>query len=150
MSVNQAELIGKNMLLQSFKRIIKGDFEEVYQEMIDKLAYSINQSFDNILDALNNNISLNNNIACTLRDLLVNVGPDGTPLRTANIKLLNAQVKAIGCTVISSINNTNNTRIPTSQPFITFTQNNDIIIINNISGLRTNDSYTLKVIVWHG
>lgn len=138
------------MLLQSFKRIIKGDFPEEYGELIEKLSYSINLGFDNVLNALNNNVNLTNNIACTLKDVQVNVDADGFPLKSATIKLLNAQVKAIGCTVISSVNLNNNARYPTSQPFVTFTQNNDTIIINNISGLQVNDSYILKVIVWHG
>lgn len=138
------------MLLQSFKRIIKADFEDKYQDLIEKLSYSINLGFDNILNALNNNVNLSNNIACTLKDVQVNVGVDGFLLKPATIKLLNAQVKAIGSTVILSTNNSNAARLPTNQPFITFTQNNDTIIISHISGLQANDSFTLKVIVWHG
>ncbi len=138
------------MLLQSFKRIIKSDFADDEQDMIEKLSYSINQGFDNVLNTLNNNVSLANNVACTLRDFQVAVDSTGTPKKAVVMKLLNSQVKAIGSTVITSNNITNARRVPTSQPFITFSQNNDTIIISNISGLQVDDNYVLKVIIWHG
>lgn len=138
------------MKLQSFRRIIKSDYSADEQSLVDKLSSSINIAFDNVFEALNGKIDLTNNVSCTVTSVNVMTNSSGVPAVTTAFKISSANVKVIGCSVISAINNTNTTTYPTSSPFIIFSQNNDVITINNISGLVADNNYTLKIIAWYG
>lgn len=138
------------MQLQSYRRINKNDYDKQYQPIVEKIANSINIAFDNILEAFNKKVDLANNIACTVTDVQTVVDNSGNPTISTSFKISSTTIKVIGCQVINATNNTNSSVIPTGQPFINFSQNNNIININNITNLTAGNNYTLKVIAWYG
>jgi hypothetical protein len=132
-------------LLQSYRRIFNTDYAKQYQDLINTLAVSINQGFDNLYQMANNNVSLTNNILCTVASVPVTVNSSGTPT-TSTAFAISFTTKMLGATVLNAVGPSGT--YPTSQPFISFTQNNQNIVINNISGLQANTQYTLTIVAW--
>lgn len=136
------------MKLPNFIRIIKTDYKEEQQDLVDKLAFSINPNLETIYDALNNKLTLSENIACTMKDIDIIVDSSGKPTNISSFQLNNNN-KLDGIIVISATNTVNSSIYPTSMPFITYTQNGKIININNISGLQANTLYRLRVVAFN-
>lgn len=132
-----------------FRRLFRQDFKEEYGDLIDGLSPAINTGIETLYNVFNKNVDLSNNIQCTVKDVTVEVDSSGTPKVTTSFALdvLNTPVK--GTTVILANNLTNTSTYPTSQPFVSFSQNANNLIINNVSGLQANQKYTLRVIAWN-
>lgn len=135
------------MKLPSFRRLIKTDYNEEFQELVEKLGESINNGIETILQALNHNISLSDNILCTVKDIEVNTDATGK-VKESVIIALSFDTPASGTQVIKVENLNNLSLYPLSQPFISFTQGTKKITINNITGLQANSNYRLKVVVY--
>ncbi len=136
------------MKIPNFKRLTKSDYNKEDQEFIDKLGFIINNSFEVIYEALNRKVDLVNNIACTVRDVTLSVDSEGAPVATASFSLDNPQSKVIGCQVISCVNLDESNVFPTATPFITFTQTNTGILINNVAGLPAGTNFRLKIVAY--
>lgn len=126
------------------RRIQKEDFEEKMQETIDKLALSLNNFMDQTKSALDGNLDFNN-FNQQIVTVAVTVDANGKPLITTKFKST-LSTKVIGTQCISAVNTTNPTVYPTSSPFISYTQNADLVTILNVSGLQANNKYTLTLI----
>lgn len=136
------------MRLPLFKRIFKSDYTPEQQGLIEKLSSSINIGMELIYDALNKKLTLIDNIASTVRDVVITSNVSGVPLTTTQFSLdLTTQV--MGVQVIRAENLTNSSIYPSSGVFITYSQSGNNIIINHITGLQANNQYRLKVIAWH-
>lgn len=124
-----------------FKRIVKEDFPAQYQDLIEKLAFPINSHMEQVRNALNKNINFDN-LAQDLVTLRILTGANSQPLNnvTFKSKLLS---KIRGIMVISATNVSSNTTYQQIQPFITFSQNLDIVNIISIGGLSPNTTYDL-------
>lgn len=133
--------------LQSFKRIIVEDFEEKYKDLISKLGYSVNSFADDVLNALNKNISVSDNLNINKKTIIITVDPTGKPVSNPKITTgLNAI--CTGISVIRAVNNTNSTITPTQCPFITFSDDGGQLTIQKITGLTPNQQYSLNIILW--
>lgn len=135
------------MKLPSFRRLFKGDYDEKDQQLVEKLSVSLNNGIDVLYNTLNKNASLKDNIFCTVKDISIQVGSTGTPTLTTGFKL-DFTSKLSGIQVIRAINSTNSNVYPTGQPFISYTQNADSVVINNITGLSSGYTWALKVVAY--
>lgn len=135
------------MRLPNFKRLFTNDFEEQFKSLINQLSVSINIGFENLYQALNNNISLKDNVACTVKTLTVNLVSGGTPKTPTSFQLDKAGT-VLGLTVLRAVNLTNSSVYPTSGVFISWTQTNNGVLINNITGLQTNQNYQLTIVAY--
>ena len=135
------------MLLQSFKRLFKGDFDQKDQPFVEKFSFFFNNGIETLYNALNKNISLKDNILCTVRDLEVAVFSTGLPKTTTSISV-DISGKIIGLNVLKVENLTNSNSYPSSAVFISWTQDNKTIYINHITGLTVNDNYRIKVVAY--
>lgn len=115
--------------------------------MIQKLSVTINNGFENLYNALQQNVSLGDNIACTVKQVTVTVDSTGTPTTTSSFSVTTTGTLT-GLTVMAAANQTTPTVYPTGTPFITFTQNSQLITITNITGLPANNSFQLTVCAW--
>ncbi len=131
---------------QSFKRLVVEDFPEKERESVGKIANSINPFAEDILECLNNNLSMEDNLAAAQRSVTVTTS-SGVP--TAALTIPTGLTSACaGTQVIKALNKTTATNSPTSQPFITFTNEGGFIKISKITGLQDNEKYVLTVILW--
>lgn len=134
--------------LRSYKRLITSDFEKEDQELIERIGGSINDSFNELYFTLNGRVELTNNIACTVRTVDITVDSNGIPVSRTTFTL-NSTTPVIGCQVIMAANQTNTVVYPTGAPFISFTQLDQALLINHITGLQANNRYTLRIVAYN-
>jgi hypothetical protein len=135
--------------LRSYKRITTSDFNPDFKEIVEGLGSTVNDSFGDIYFVLNGRADLANNISCTLRDVEITANASGTPINRTVFTVKNATLPVIGITVILALNLSNPSGYPTSQPFISFTQIDGGILINNITGLQPNQRYLIRLVAWN-
>lgn len=133
--------------LPSFKRIFYTDFPKDFQSLVEQLSYTINQGFDSVFSALNNNLTLNDNLAVTVKDVTVTVNSSGTPTSATSFTIANSNT-IVGTQVIKATNNTSATVYPSGGVFLSYTQSGNLITINNIAGLPENNQFTLRVVAY--
>lgn len=136
------------MLLPSFRRLNKQDYQTEYQKLVDQLASSLNIAIDSLNGAVNKNISLTDNIAGTLKDINVTVDANGLPTSATQFSLTVANQKIIGTQVIYAQNTANSAIYPTGGIFISFTQTTTGILINNITGLPSGQPFLIRVMAY--
>lgn len=132
--------------IQAPKRIRKEDFPEDYQELIDKMAYIINNFFDEVYFAFQGNIDFTN---ISQQLVNVNVSLDGSGNLIQNYQVsynLPSIVRGVIC--VKAENLDNSSVYPTSQPFVSFTlKSGNIFEITNVSGLQNSSNYKLTLIL---
>jgi hypothetical protein len=133
------------MKLASYRRIITQDYSEDDQELIEQLGGTVNDSFNSIYSALNKRINFTDNIASTVKELVVTLDSNGIPqqLIRFNVDVPNTPVVQVICGRARNI--TNPGVYPTAAPFVSFTQNGNTIIINHITGLAANQQWRIIV-----
>lgn len=138
---------GKKIKFPSFKRIFKTDYPQDQQNLVEKLSLTINNGFETLYNAMANNVSIGDNIACTVKTITTAVNSTGTPTSTLSFQIsTTGQIK--GISVIRADNQTKSTVYPNSHPFISFSQNDKVVTINNITGLPVNNTFNLTIIAW--
>ena len=133
--------------LQSFKRINVEDFEQKDKAVVAKLAYAINNFAEDVLNAFNNQVSIDDNLNITKKDFIVTVDGNGKVIGNSSLRT-GLDHPCLGITVIKAINNTVSTRIPTGTPFVTFSENSGLITILNVTNLQASNQYSLKLLLY--
>lgn len=134
------------MKLPSYRRLFKTDYAEEYQELVDKMAVSINNGFDTLYDALNNKLTFTDNILSTITEFTISVDSSGVPIKkNTQFKLSSNQTTLQGLLVIDCYEEKTGNP-PPSAPFVSFTKNENSIIITNVRGLTPSTNYTIKVL----
>lgn len=131
--------------IPDLKRITKEDFPEQYRDLIEKLAFPLNSHMEQVRNLFNKNITFDN-LAQDITTLSVQTGANGQPINKIEFKsTLNDRVK--GLIPISANITSNNTSFVTQMPFISFTQDVNIVRITNIAGLSPETTYELTLLV---
>lgn len=135
------------MKLPNFRRLVTSDYPKEFQKLVDILSVSVNNGFEVLYEALNGEVTLRENIKCTVKDVTVTVSSNGTPLQSTAFTLNNTN-KVDMIMVGLAVNQNNPAIYPTSQPFISGAQNGNVYNINNISGLQANQPYLLRLVAY--
>lgn len=135
------------MKLPSFKRLFSSDFPSEYKQLIDTLSSSLNNGIDVLYQALNNQITLRDNISATVKDVTIIVDGSGTPTQGSSMKL-NTTNKVDGVMVISALNQTNSAAYPPAAVFVNFSQSSNTLNINNVAGLTAGQTYVLRIVAF--
>jgi hypothetical protein len=132
------------MIIPSFKRLAKQDYPQDQQPFIEKLGFIINNSFDIMYEALNKKLTVRENFAGTLREVVVRVDADGVPVGTVGIALdTGNRVQYLQVHTVTDVDNTS--VYPTAMPYISFTQTQTGLIFNHIAGLPAGTNFRLKL-----
>jgi hypothetical protein len=131
--------------MSTFKRILPEDFKKDDRELIGQLAYVFNPVVDQLNTQLDNGLTFEANISIQIKTLTAKVDETGKPVPNVAFKW-DLTGRCIGLWCIYAQNTSAPNTYPTSQPFLSFTENNGQILINNISGLQPNQNYTLRVL----
>lgn len=134
--------------LPTLRRLFKNDFKPEYSELVEKLIVSINNGFDNVYDALNNKITLRNNVLCNIKDFTVQVSSAGVPL--TNLILNVGFNNNINVVTVGKVDNITNTLLyPSSGVTISWEQlAPGSLKIKHISGLTEGNSYNIRVVIY--
>ena len=135
------------MKLPSFKQIFSTDFPKEFKKLVDQLSLLLNNPIGVLYTALNNNLSLRDNLNVTIKDVLVTVDSSGAPLQSTAFTL-RTTTKVDGVIVILAINQVNSAVYPTGGVFISGVQGATSYTINNITGLQPNQEYSLRVVAF--
>jgi hypothetical protein len=127
---------------------MKQDYAEEFQDFLEKIAASLNYGIEVLYSALNNNLTLKDNLACTIAEFSVTVGATGDPTVRTSFTL-NNNLRVEGMVVLAVTNNVNASTYPPAAVFINFTSQSDTVIINNITGLTSGVSYKIKVVAFY-
>lgn len=136
------------MKLPSFKRLNKTDFKDEYNDLIDGISFTINSAIESINEALNSNVSLKDNVACTVKDIQV-VVKDSTGVLTTKttVKLNSKDSQVLGVTVINATSLSDNS-IPDSGVFLKYAQNGSTVDFTHARGLSVGVKYQLRVVIY--
>lgn len=135
------------MKLPNFRRLIKTDFPQNEQNLVEKIASSLNYGLEVVYEALNNKISLQDNILCTVKDLQITVNASGIPIVQTSFRPTFPGT-VIGLQVIKADNLTNTNTYPSSGISVSFVQTDTGILINHITGLQANNTYQLRIVAY--
>lgn len=133
--------------LPGYKRIYSTDFPKDSQPAMEQLSYTVNNAFEGIFSALANNLNLSDNLAVSVRDLTVSVDANGNPLSTLSFGIDNNNPIS-GVIVIKASNQTNTSTYVTGAPFISYSQTGSKIIVNNITGIPTGNTFSVRVVAF--
>lgn len=136
------------MKLQDFKRIRFEDFSEEEQNLIEKLAFPINDNFESVYEALQSRLTFGDNVASTSNEFTTSVDANGVPRNNIFIKLSNnlivqglLPIKVVPLDNVFPLGGVGLTYQQTT------TQGISGIIISNIQGLPPLKNFTIKVLV---
>lgn len=129
--------------IQAPKRIRVEDFKSEEQDLVSKIGQSINTFQDAVYSAFQNGINFDN-LARQLSTITVQTDATSKVRGDSQIKLI-IQSKPVGISVVRVINLTNPSVYPTSHPFLSWSLNDSLIIINNISGLPPSAQLQLTI-----
>ena len=128
------------------KRLIKEDFEAQFQPLIDKIAIIVNPAIEGIVNALNKNISFEDNITIQVKDMDVAVNSNGIPISAISFNSeLKTKLKGIIC--IRADNLSNSSSYPSGGVFLSFSEDGKTIKVSHITGLTASDKYRLKLLI---
>lgn len=135
------------MTLPSLRKLFKADFKPEFQELIETMIPTVNNGIEVLYELGNGKISIKDNLAGVVRDIDLSVNAQGIPVSLSTFTL-NSGDRILGATVIKTENLTNSSIYPTSAPFITYSQLENRITINHITGLVSGNNYRIRVKTW--
>lgn len=127
-----------------FSRLDKGDFDKKDQDLVDRMGYILNPFMEQTSKAFDKKIN-NDNLNQEYITFNISVDAAGTPSQKTQLKS-NLNTAVIGTSVIQAKNTTTPSNYPIATPFISFTQAQAIVTINNISGLQAGDKYSITIL----
>lgn len=134
------------MKISGFKRLIKEDFPEDQQPLIEKLATVFNIFQEQVYYAFNNNITIDENLNAQSVVYQVTVDSNGVPTGNSQIKYT-LKTKPKGSQVIN-VQNLTDTTLLSGAPFITYSLNGNILTINQVTGLLPGKVYSVTIVFY--
>ena len=132
------------MKLPNFKRLIKTDFKEEDQPLVNGLASIWNYGIEVLYLALNNRLTLTENLSATIKDVNLRVDANGVPIVTLIIPS-DTTINDVRIGKIDNLTNSSNTPI-TAVMVVDWQPVQNGIKINKIVGLTANELYKLRII----
>jgi len=96
---------------------------------------------------MTNNVSLQDNILCTVKTFTVQVDSTGKPTTSTTFPLTFTGTCA-GISLINIINTTTSGAYPPGGVTVSFSQTQNGIQINNITGLAAMNNYSITIVAW--
>ena len=131
------------MKISAFKRIVKEDFEEKDQPLIEKLSSVFNLFQEQVYYAFNNNITIAENLNAVMVTYKAKVDVTGKPIGNNQIKYT-LKTRPVGSMVINA--RSYDGSLLTGSPFVTYTINGEIITITQLTGLLPNKDYDVTIV----
>ncbi len=141
--------------IQKPARIVASDFDEEIRPTVEKMADVINPALEEFWQTLQGELSLSNFKWGLLTNFIVKVDANGTPLVDGSDSRLTARIKnpstgtIFGSLVVKATCIDDSSLFVTSTPYITFSvDQNNLLNIQNVSGLVANKRYQLNILIF--
>lgn len=130
--------------IPDLKRIVKEDYPSEFRPLIERLAFPLNSHMEQVRSAFNKNINFEN-LAQELKTINFTTGDNGQPITAVSFRSdINTRIQ--GIIPVRVIITSNNTAFATQLPIISWTQENNIVSIQNIGGLSPRTGYSLTLL----
>lgn len=127
-------------MLPDTRRLNREDFQDA-PNWIDPMLTVINTFMDSVYNIMNRNISLTQNL--NIQIVAINVETDtNSDIKPVKLKTT-VRGRVAGVSVIRVIT----TDTSSISPFVSFTQNENILTISNIASLNSNEKYKIILLV---
>jgi hypothetical protein len=139
------------MKISNFSRIKKEDFAEEDRQVADRIGGSINPFTQEVYTLTNKNITIADNLyqeIITL-EITTSVSNSMIPKVTSRFKN-NLRTIIKGISVINVENLTNSSTYPTGAVQVFFSENNNIVTINRVTSLQSDNKYRLTLLTYGG
>lgn len=127
-------------MLPDTRRLNREDFQDA-PNWIDPMLTVINAFMDSVYNIMNRNISLTQNLNIQIATINVETDSNGD-IKPVKLKTT-IRGRVAGVTVIRVIS----TDTSSISPFVSFTQNENILTISNIASLNSNQKYKIILLV---
>lgn len=127
-------------MLPDTRRLNREDFQEA-PNWIDPMLTVINAFMDSVYNIMNRNISLTQNLNIQIVTINVETDTNGD-IKPVKLKTT-VRGRVAGVSVIRVIT----TDTSSISPFVSFTQNENILTISNIASLNSNQKYKIILLV---
>jgi hypothetical protein len=133
----------------NIKRLKSEDFPEEQRELVDRIAGSLNDFVEQTIFLLTKRVDFKN-LNQTIASVNITSGStnttDGSIRSPVTIKTdINGRI--VGTVLINLVNKTNPIALPTNQPFVSYTINQNLITIQKVYGLNNTSEYTLTLLI---
>lgn len=135
------------MKLPSFKRLIKTDFPQESQDLVEQLGNSLNTGVELLYQALSKRLTITDNFQASEKDVVLSVGPTGTP-RTDTFVNVDFGAAARTVFVGKAENLSFPGTYPTGTPFVSWTNTTNGIQITNVTNLQPANNYRLRLVIF--
>lgn len=135
------------MKLESFKTLKEEDVAEEYRPLIKTIGFSLNSFAQQVLNALNRNLTVDDNLDQETKTFNIEVRSTGIPKTTTNFGLSKLSRVLKGITVVKATNLTDSTTL-SGAPFLTVTQVGKLVEIKHVTGLVADKKYELTVLMF--
>lgn len=133
----------------NIKRLKSEDFPEEQRELVDRIAGSLNDFVEQTIFLLTKRVDFKN-LNQTIANVNITSGStnttDGSIRSPVTIKT-DINGKIVGTVLINLVNKTNPIALPTNQPFVSYTINQNLITIQKVYGLNNTSEYTLTLLI---
>lgn len=135
------------MRLPAQKKISKEDMKEA-PKWVDSMIGIINSFMESVYQALNKNITFQENIASFIKEITYVTGASypGTAHEVVTFQS-SLKAKPIGVQAIQVVEKSNYSP-PPGPVWVPWTESNDVISIGSITGLEASKSYTIRLLVF--
>ncbi len=134
------------MRLPTQKKILREDLKDA-PAFVNGIIEPVNSFMESVYQALNKNITLNDNIASFIKELTY-VTPSTYPASVDNVSFLNTlRTRPIGVFLMQIYDKSDYTP-PTGSVFIPWIEDNGTIIIYPIPGLAASKTYVLRLAIF--
>jgi hypothetical protein len=132
-------------LLKNVRKILAQDYADENRTLIAKLSEVLNTFMTETTETINGNIDFDN-LRQQLKVFKVTVDGSGTITSSNQIRLeLSGKVIGIRCERARNLDDSS--VYPTGTPFLSYSQTNQILKINNISNLQSGNEYELTIVI---
>lgn len=137
---------GNPIRLPSQKKVLREDLKEAAKGL-EPLIDVINSFMEAVYQALNRNLTLDQNIACFVKEITYQT-PSTYPLGVDVVEFTSElRAKAIGLTVLQVVDKATYTP-PAGPVYAPWVENNGSIQVSTITGLAASKAYTVRLLVY--
>lgn len=127
-------------MLPDTRRLNREDFQDA-PSWVDPMLVVLNAFMDSVYNIMNRNVSLTQNLNMQITTINVDTDSNGD-IKPFKLKT-SIRGKVIGVTAIRVISDDT----PSSTPFISFTQSENILNITNIASLNNSKKYKIIILI---
>lgn len=131
------------------QRLKTEDFPEEQRDLVERIAVSLNGFVEKMIFLLSKRVDFKNlnQFVSTINVVSGSTNTTDGSLKTPVTIKTDINGRIIGVSLINLANKTNSLAVPTSQPYISYSINQNLLTIQKIYGLNNTSEYSLTLLI---